>query len=57
MLVDGADAFEEDRWLDVRVGDAEFVCYVAISRCILTTINPSSGVKSAAMQPLRKLRE
>ncbi|KAI6195963.1 hypothetical protein M3Y94_01052000 [Aphelenchoides besseyi] len=57
ISVADAPAFDEDRWLEVRIGDAEFVCYKACSRCILTTVNPENGTMQAEMQPLKKLRE
>ncbi|KAI6238448.1 MOSC domain-containing protein [Aphelenchoides fujianensis] len=57
IAVSEAPAYDEDRWAEVRIGDAEFVCFRACSRCVLTTVNPDTGVKSAEMQPLKKLRE
>ncbi|KAI6240565.1 MOSC domain-containing protein [Aphelenchoides fujianensis] len=57
IAVSDAPAYDEDRWAEVRIGDAEFVCFRACSRCVLTTVNPDTGVKSAEMQPLKKLRE
>ncbi|KAI6170312.1 MOSC domain-containing protein [Aphelenchoides besseyi] len=57
IVVSEASAYDEDRWLEVRIGDAEFVCYKACSRCILTTVNPENGTMQPEMQPLKKLRE
>jgi hypothetical protein len=49
--------FDEDRWLELRIGDAEFVCFQACSRCVLTTVDPDEGTLNSEMQPLKKLRE
>ncbi|CAD5214825.1 unnamed protein product [Bursaphelenchus xylophilus] len=49
--------FAEDYWLNVRIGDAEFVCVRPCTRCILTTVNPTTGEKHPKMQPLKLLRE
>jgi len=49
--------FEEDLWLEVRIGDAELVCYRPCTRCILTTVDPDEGTLDKGMQPLKKLRE
>ncbi|CAD5210407.1 unnamed protein product [Bursaphelenchus okinawaensis] len=49
--------FTEDYWLNVRIGDAEFACYRPCTRCVLTTVNPETGVKNKEMQPLKLLRD
>uniref|UniRef100_A0A914D088 MOSC domain-containing protein n=1 Tax=Acrobeloides nanus TaxID=290746 RepID=A0A914D088_9BILA len=57
ILVEGVQAWDEDRWLDVRIGEAEFVCYRPCTRCILTTVHLDDGEFDSNMQPLKKLRE
>lgn len=56
IVVAGVPAFDEDRWLRLRIGEAEFVCYKPCTRCLLTTIEPEQGVKNVKMEPLRELR-
>jgi uncharacterized protein YcbX len=57
ILVSGVPAFDEDKWLHVRIGETEFVCYKPCTRCVLTTVDPDAGKKNENMQPLKKLRE
>ncbi|KAI6171195.1 MOSC domain-containing protein [Aphelenchoides bicaudatus] len=57
ISVNECELFDEDRWLEVRIGDAEFICFRPCSRCVLTTVDPDEGTLSKEMQPLKKLRE
>ncbi|KAI6174555.1 MOSC domain-containing protein [Aphelenchoides bicaudatus] len=57
IVVNETVAFDEDRWLEVRIGDAEFACFRPCARCVLTTVDPNEGTLSKEMQPLKKLRE
>ncbi len=55
LVVDGAGAYDEDRWRSIRVGDVEFEGVKNCSRCVFTTIDPETGVKDPQMEPLRTL--
>ncbi|CCD65259.1 MOSC domain-containing protein [Caenorhabditis elegans] len=57
IVVDDCAAWDEDKWLDLRIGDVEMQCFKPCTRCILTTVNPETGTKDKDMQPLKKLRE
>ncbi|GMS83024.1 hypothetical protein PENTCL1PPCAC_5199 [Pristionchus entomophagus] len=57
IVVEHSPAWDEDRWAEIRTGDVVLQCYKPCTRCILTTVNPEDGLKSAEMQPLRKMRE
>ena len=48
--------FDEDGWGRIRVGEAEFDVAWQCSRCILTTVDPDTGVHDAAGEPLKTLR-
>uniref|UniRef100_A0AC34QUE0 MOSC domain-containing protein n=1 Tax=Panagrolaimus sp. JU765 TaxID=591449 RepID=A0AC34QUE0_9BILA len=54
--VAGTIPFDEDRWLNVKIGEAEFTCYKPCTRCVLTTVDPDKGAFNKNMQPLRLLR-
>ena len=54
--VSGTLPFDEDRWLHVRIGEAEFACYQPCTRCVMTTIDPNEGKMNKATQPLKLLR-
>jgi uncharacterized protein YcbX len=53
IVVSGVDAFAEDRWTGVRMGDIGFRAVKPCSRCTITTIDPVLATKSK--EPLRTL--
>jgi len=55
IVVSGCDAFDEDHWQRLRIGDLEFAGAKACSRCIFTTIDPETGEKDPDREPLRTL--
>lgn len=55
LVIEGAQAFAEDAWKRIRIGDVEFRVVKSCSRCILTTIDPQTGERSADRQPLATL--
>lgn len=52
-----AKAFVEDKWRRIRIGEIEFEVAKPCSRCIMTTVNPTTGVKNTQQQPLKTLKE
>ncbi|GMS96293.1 hypothetical protein PENTCL1PPCAC_18468 [Pristionchus entomophagus] len=57
IVVDQCAAWDEDKWAEIRIGDAHLQCFAPCTRCVLTTVDPVTGEKYADMQPLKKLRE
>ncbi len=57
IVVDNTTAFEEDTWKHIRIGEVEFETTTPCSRCVLTTVDPSSGIKHSDKEPLRTLKE
>lgn len=55
IVVDGAKPWEEDHWETLVVGDVSLSVVKPCSRCILTTVDPDTGVQSPDRQPLRTL--
>lgn len=55
LVVDGTEAFAEDHWRHLRVGDVAFDVVKACSRCRFTTVDPDTGERSADGEPLRTL--
>ncbi|XP_044148548.1 mitochondrial amidoxime-reducing component 1-like [Bufo gargarizans] len=55
IVVSGCEAFSEDGWDDVKVGTARLKRVMACGRCILTTVNPKTGVLTR-QEPLDTLR-
>jgi hypothetical protein len=54
LVVSDSDAFAEDNWKTVRVGDARFRSTKPCERCVITTIEQSNG-EVAGKEPLRTL--
>ncbi|GMR46546.1 hypothetical protein PMAYCL1PPCAC_16741 [Pristionchus mayeri] len=57
IVVDQSEAWDEDKWAAMRIGDVQLECFAPCTRCILPTVDPEKGVKDPDMQPLKKLRE
>jgi uncharacterized protein YcbX len=53
IVVAGVDEFAEDLWREVAFGSIEFRAVKRCSRCVVTTIDPATGIKSK--EPLRTL--
>ncbi|XP_044618671.1 mitochondrial amidoxime reducing component 2 [Equus asinus] len=55
IVVTGCDAFEEDTWDELLIGNVEMKKVLACSRCILTTVDPDTGVIDRK-EPLETLK-
>ena len=55
LVVSGCPAFAEDGWSRVRIGTAELRLVKRCARCVLTTVDPRTGRRSANGEPLRTL--
>jgi uncharacterized protein YcbX len=56
LVIEGAEAFAEDGWKRIRIGDIEFRLLKGCSRCILTTIDPATGERNPDREPLTTLK-
>jgi uncharacterized protein YcbX/ferredoxin len=56
IVVDNCDAFDEDTWLHIRIGEVEFEVAKPCSRCIFTTINPQNAEINQQQEPLSTLK-
>jgi len=56
LVVEGAAPYAEDGWKRIRIGSLEFRVVKGCSRCIMTTLDPQSGERSADREPLATLR-
>ncbi|MGB5825863.1 MAG: MOSC domain-containing protein [Pseudomonas mandelii] len=57
LVIEGSEAFAEDNWKRIRIGDVEFRVVKPCSRCILTTIDPQTGERSSDREPLATLQK
>ncbi|MGP1382303.1 MAG: MOSC domain-containing protein [Thainema sp.] len=53
FVVDGVQAHEEDTWSQIQIGPVSFQVVKPCSRCIMTTVEQSTAVRSS--EPLRTL--
>ncbi len=56
LVVEGSTPYAEDEWKRIRIGALEFEVAKGCSRCILTTIDPGTGERSADREPLTTLK-
>ena len=55
LVVHGCEAWAEDEWRNIRVGDVSFRVVKDCARCAVTTVDQSSGEKSPENEPIRTL--
>ncbi|NQD94230.1 MOSC domain-containing protein, partial [Pseudomonas sp. CrR25] len=56
LVIEGSAPYAEDGWKRIRVGALEFRVAKGCSRCIMTTLDPLTGERSADREPLTTLR-
>ncbi|VXC67049.1 conserved hypothetical protein [Pseudomonas sp. 8Z] len=56
LVVVGSQPYAEDGWKRIRIGEVEFDVAKGCTRCILTTVDPQSGERSADREPLTTLK-
>ncbi|MER2494730.1 hybrid-cluster NAD(P)-dependent oxidoreductase [Vibrio neptunius] len=57
LIVSTNQAFEEDSWKRIRIGEVEFEAVKACERCILTTVDVDKGEFRASKEPLNTLSQ
>jgi uncharacterized protein YcbX len=55
LVIRGAEAWAEDRWRRIAIGDVELELVKPCERCVLITRDPVTGVRSEGSEPLRTL--
>ncbi len=56
IVIDNCDAFAEDTWQHIRIGNVEFELTKPCSRCIFTTVDPLTAQKHPQQEPLKTLK-
>lgn len=56
LVVTGAEPYAEDGWRRIRIGELELRVVKGCSRCIMTTLDPLTGERSADREPLATLQ-
>ncbi len=57
LVVDGAGPWAEDGWSALAVGAVRFRIAKPCARCVVTTVDPATGIKGADGEPLRTLAD
>ncbi len=57
LVVEGCDPYAEDKWKEVQIGDCVFEVHMACPRCVLSTIDPATGIADPQSEPLRSWAE
>jgi len=52
IVVNTHQAHEEDTWDEIKVGEVIFKNVKLCSRCVLTTVDPKTGIRSGDQEPL-----
>ncbi len=55
LVIDGDEAWNEDDWTGVRIGDVEFKVTHPCVRCVVTTTDQETGERSPDREPLKTL--
>lgn len=55
LVIKGCDAYAEDGWKRIRIGDIEFDVVKPCSRCVIPTIDITTGIRATDAEPLRTL--
>ncbi|MEY4935111.1 MAG: hypothetical protein RIS64_1470 [Bacteroidota bacterium] len=55
IVFSGGQPFEEDTWNHFRIGDIHFQGVKPCARCVLTTIDPDTGIVASDKEPLATL--
>ncbi|MGJ8690998.1 MAG: YcbX family protein [Thalassotalea sp.] len=55
IVIDNCEAFAEDGWQKIKIGEVTFEIVKPCSRCIFTTINPVTGEFEKSKEPLTSL--
>ncbi|RVE55326.1 hypothetical protein evm_000224 [Chilo suppressalis] len=56
VLSGTAKPYEEDNWRFIKIGENVFEILKPCTRCLLTTVDPETGVRNAKTEPLETLR-
>jgi len=56
LVIEGSTAYAEDNWKRIRIGDVEFRVVKPCARCIMTTVDPQTGERSADREPFATLQ-
>lgn len=56
VVVAGSEAFAEDNWRRIRIGDVIFRVDLPCARCVMITVDPARGERRPDGEPMRTLQ-
>ena len=56
LVIDGGAPYAEDGWRRIRIGSLELRLVKPCSRCVIPTLDPDTGERSADLEPLATLQ-
>lgn len=57
IVVEGTEAFQEDQWAQVRIGEVEFEVTKPCTRCDFTTVDPDTAEFHPKREPINTLKQ
>ncbi|KAJ8724010.1 hypothetical protein PYW07_007990 [Mythimna separata] len=57
FVMTGPQAYDEDKWKFLKIGENVFEIIKPCFRCVLTTIDPETGVRNSKTEPLTELKK
>ena len=57
IVIQGAEAYSEDNWNQITIGTMTFDVVKPCARCLMTTIDPETGIKRSDGEPLKTLAQ
>lgn len=55
IVIQGCEAFAEDRWKTIQIGTLLFDVVKPCSRCVFTTVDPTTGTRDTTGEPFKTL--
>jgi uncharacterized protein YcbX len=55
LVIDGGEAWQEEHWRSLQIGDCRLELVKPCTRCVLTTIDPDTGIPDPGREPLQTL--
>lgn len=56
LVIENCEAFAEDTWQHIRIGEVEFEVQKPCTRCILTTVDPATAKVDSNQEPITSLK-
>src|SRR5690554_4532622 len=55
IVIEGAEPWAEDHWRELVIGTSRLNLVKPCFRCVMTTVDPDTGIKDISTQPLKML--